>query len=385
MSHKMVTLLGSTGSIGTNTIDLIAAHPDQYRVRALTAGKNVSLLAAQAKALQPEFVAIADPALWDDLQSALSGTGIACGAGESAILDAAAMTTDICVAAIVGFAGLKPVLTAIRHTKTLAIANKEPLVAAGALVLSMADEFGTKIIPVDSEHSAIFQVFETHHHNRVKKIILTASGGPFRTIPIEQMKSATVEQALAHPNWSMGAKISIDSASMMNKALEMIEAHYLFNMPPDKIDVLIHPQSVIHSMVEYIDGSILSQMGAPDMRTPIAVALAYPDRMKTTGPLLDWGAVPTLTFEKPDLEKFRAIQLAYDCLNEGVGHQIALNAANEVAVEKFLNRRISFGDIMRIVEEGLSLVPQGTPKTLGDILAVDQDIRKKLIQRETLN
>lgn len=385
MSHKMVTLLGSTGSIGTNTIDLIAAHPDQYRVRALTAGKNVSLLAAQAKALQPEFVAIADPALWHDLQSALSGTGIACGAGESAILDAAAMTTDICVAAIVGFAGLKPVLTAIRHTKTLAIANKEPLVAAGALVLSMADEFGTKIIPVDSEHSAIFQVFETHHHNRVKKIILTASGGPFRTIPIDQMKSATVEQALAHPNWSMGAKISIDSASMMNKALEMIEAHYLFNMPPDKIDVLIHPQSVIHSMVEYIDGSILAQMGAPDMRTPIAVALAYPDRMKTTGPLLDWGAVPTLTFEKPDLEKFRAIQLAYDCLNEGVGHQIALNAANEVAVEKFLNRRISFGDIMRIVEEGLSLVPQGTPKTLGDILAVDQDIRKKLIQREPLN
>lgn len=385
MSHKMVTLLGSTGSIGTNTIDLIAAHPDQYRVRALTAGKNVPLLVAQAKSLQPEFVAIADPALWHDLQSALSGTGITCGAGESAILEAAAMTTDICVAAIVGFAGLKPVLTAIRHTKTLAIANKEPLVAAGPLVLSMADEFGTKIIPVDSEHSAIFQVFETHHHNRVKKIILTASGGPFRTMPIDQMKSATVEQALAHPNWSMGAKISIDSASMMNKALEMIEAHYLFNMPPDKIDVLIHPQSVIHSMVEYIDGSILAQMGAPDMRTPIAVALAYPDRMKTTGPLLDWGAVSTLTFEKPDREKFRAIQLAYDCLNEGAGHQIALNAANEVAVEKFLNRRISFGDIIRIVEEGLSLVPQGTPKTLGDILAVDQDIRKKLIQREPLN
>lgn len=380
MSHKMVTLLGSTGSIGTNTIDLIAAHPDQYRVRALTAGKNVPLLAAQAKALQPEFVAIADPALWHDLQSALSGTGITCGAGESAILEAAAMTTDICVAAIVGFAGLKPVLTAIRHAKAVAIANKEPLVAAGRLVLDLAEDFGTKILPVDSEHNAIFQVFENHHRDQIKKIILTASGGPFRTWDSDRIKTATVDQALAHPNWTMGAKISVDSASLMNKALEVIEAHYLFAMPAEQIDVIIHPQSIIHSMVEYRDGSVLAQLGAPDMRTPIAYALAYPDRMPTTGNTLDWEKLSTLQFEKPDRQKFRALQLAYDCLAAGPAHQIALNAANEIAVQKFLDREIAFGDIIPLIEHGLSRVPAAaSPATLGDIVALDAEIRRAVL------
>lgn len=378
MSQKTITILGSTGSVGTNTVDLVIANPEAFKVRALTAGKNIALVVEQATKLNPEFVAIADETLLADLKSALAGTSIKCGAGESAIIEAASMNVDVTVAAIVGFAGLKPVLTAIRHAKTVAIANKEPLVAAGTLVLSLADEFGTKILPVDSEHSAIFQVLETRNRDSVKKIIITASGGPFRTATIEQMNSATVEQALAHPNWTMGAKISIDSASMMNKALEMIEAHYLFNMPADKIDVVIHPQSVIHSMVEYVDGSVLAQLGAPDMRTPIAVALAYPDRMVTSGNTLDWNTLSTLTFEKPDLVKFRAIQLAYDCLNAGAAQQIAFNASNEVAVAKFLNRDIPFGNILKIVERGLSFAPNTHPQSLGDILALDSEIRQKL-------
>lgn len=378
MSQKTITILGSTGSVGTNTMNLIGHHPDRFKVRALTAGKNIILLAEQARKCHPEFVAIADETLFEDLKLALSGTGIKCGAGESAILEAASMNVDITLAAIVGFAGLKPVLTAIRHAKSVAIANKEPLVAAGSLVLSLAAEFGTKILPVDSEHSAIFQVLENHNHSAVKKIILTASGGPFLTWPVDQIKTATIEQALAHPNWRMGSKISIDSATMMNKALEMIEAHYLFQLPADKIDVIIHPQSVIHSMVEYTDGSVLAQLGAPDMRTPIAVALAYPDRMATTGDILDFANLSTLTFQKPDLEKFRAIQLAYDCFNAGASHQIALNAANEIAVQKFLNGTISFGDIINLVEKGLSYAPPTHPETLGDILAIDEDIRKRI-------
>lgn len=378
MSQKTITILGSTGSVGTSTIDLINANPEGFKVRALTAGKNIPLLAEQAKKLNAEFVAIADETQLNDLKSALAGTSITCGAGEAAIIEAASMNVDVSVAAIVGFAGLKPVLTAIRHAKAVAIANKEPLVAAGSLVLSLATEFGTKILPVDSEHSAIFQALETHNRDSVKKIIITASGGPFRTWDIDKMNAATVEQALAHPNWSMGAKISIDSASMMNKALEMIEAHYLFNMPADKIDVIIHPQSVIHSMVEYTDGSVLAQLGAPDMRTPIAYALAYPNRMATTGKTLDWDTLSTLTFEKPDLTKFRAIKLAYDCLKAGAAHQIAFNAANEIAVQKFLNHQIRFGQILTLVERGLALTPNGIPQTLGEILAVDEEVRRKL-------
>jgi 1-deoxy-D-xylulose-5-phosphate reductoisomerase len=378
MTQKKITILGSTGSVGKNTIDLISANPEQFKICALTAGKNIDLLAEQAIKHNAEFVAIADETLYEDLKSALSGTPIKYGAGESAILEAASINVDITMASIVGFAGLKPVLTAIRHVKTVAIANKEPLVAAGSLVLSLADEFGTNILPVDSEHSAIFQVLETHNRDSVKKIILTASGGPFLTWPNEKIKTAKVEQALAHPNWNMGAKISIDSATMMNKALEMIEAHYLFDMPPDKIDVIIHPQSIIHSMVEYTDGSVLAQLGAPDMRTPIAVALAYPERMATTGETLDLSKLSTLTFEKPDLTKFRAIQLAYDCLNAGHAHQIAFNAANEVAVSKFLNGEISFGRIIEIVEKGISYAPSTTTQTLGDILEIDKSIRNQL-------
>jgi 1-deoxy-D-xylulose-5-phosphate reductoisomerase len=375
-SQKTVSLLGSTGSVGKNTVDLLLANQDKFRVKSLCAGKNIALLIEQAKLLKPDFVAIADETLYQSLQDGLAGTGIKCGAGRMAVLEAASISADISIAAIVGLAGLEPVLTAIKNCKTVAIANKEPLVAAGELVLSLADEFGTKILPVDSEHSAIFQVLETHNREAVKKIILTASGGPFRTWTKPEMDKATVEQALKHPNWAMGAKITIDSATMMNKALEIIEAHYLFTMPADKIDVIIHPQSVIHSMVEYTDGSLLAQLGAPDMRTPIAYALAYPQRMTTTGETLNLSKLSTLTFEEPDTIKFPAIQLAYDCLKAGLSHQIAFNAANEVAVQKFLNGDIQFGDIIRIIENGLALIPNQSPQTIEEVVFMDLNIRR---------
>lgn len=376
MTQKSITILGSTGSIGTSTIDLVAANPEQFKIRALTAGKNVGLLIEQAKKLLPDFVAIADETQYSALKDALSGTNIRTGAGRPAIIDAAQIECDLCMAAIVGMAGLEPLLAALPHTKSLAIANKEPLVAAGNLVLKEAAKHNVKILPVDSEHNAIFQVFENRNRDRIKKIILTASGGPFRTWTKDQMAAATPEQAINHPNWAMGKKISVDSASMMNKALEIIEAHYLFNMPPNQIDVLIHPQSFIHSMIEYKDGSVLAQLGAPDMRTPIAYALAYPQRMETTGKTLDWKNFSKLDFEQPDTGRFPSLRLAYECLGTGQSACIAFNAANEIAVEKFLNQEIRFGDIIKTVEHGLSLVPQTTPHTLDDILALDQDIRK---------
>lgn len=379
MSQKTISILGSTGSIGTNTIDLIKADPEQFKVRALTAGKNAELLIEQAKALNPEFVVVADDNQYETVKSALGATKIKVGAGRNAVLEAASMETDLCMAAIVGIAGLEPVLKAIPNTKTLTIANKEPLVAAGELVLSEAKKHNTKILPVDSEHNAIFQVFENQNRDQIKKIILTASGGPFRTWSKDQMNTATPEQAIAHPNWTMGAKISVDSASMMNKALEIIEAHYLFDMPASQIDVLIHPQSIIHSMVEYNDGSVLAQLGAPDMRTPIAYALAYPDRMATTGKTLDWTKLSTLNFEQPDTKKFPALRLAYDCLKNGQAACIGLNAANEIGVEKFLKKEITFGQIMPIVEKGLGFAHGKTVATLEDIIALDLETRKAVI------
>ncbi|MCB1551005.1 MAG: 1-deoxy-D-xylulose-5-phosphate reductoisomerase, partial [Alphaproteobacteria bacterium] len=323
----------------------------------------------------PEFIAIADETLYQQLKDALSTTSIKIAAGRSAILEAASIPTDICMAAIVGIAGLEPVLTAIPHTKSLAIANKEPLVAAGKLVLDLAKQHGTNILPVDSEHNAIFQVFENHNRTQIKKIILTASGGPFRTWTKEQIAMATPEQAVNHPNWIMGRKISVDSASMMNKALEIIEAHYLFDIPANQIDVLIHPQSIIHSMVEYTDGSVLAQLGAPDMRTPIAYALAYPDRMTTTGKTLDWTTLSKLEFQQPDFNQFPSLGLAYDCLKSGQSACIALNAANEIAVEKFLNKEISFGQIIPILEKSIPHAQGRTVSSLEDIIALNQEIR----------
>ncbi len=378
MSQRNISILGSTGSIGTSTIDLVKANPEGFKIRALTAGQNAKLLIEQALYLQPEYVAIADDAQYNTVKSALAKTSIKVGAGRNGILEAASMETDLCMAAIVGIAGLEPLLAAIPHSKSIAIANKEPLVAAGALVLGAAKKNGTKILPVDSEHNAIFQVFETGNREQIKKIILTASGGPFRTWSKDAMDAATPEQAIAHPNWSMGAKISVDSASMMNKALEIIEAHFLFDMPAAQIDVLIHPQSVIHSMVEYNDGSVLAQLGAPDMRTPIAYALANPQRMTTSGKTLDWRALKSLDFETPDTERFPALTLAYECLAAGQNACIAFNAANEVAVADFLARKIRFGDIIPTIRKGLSELEKAPLSSLDDIIAFDTAIRRKV-------
>jgi 1-deoxy-D-xylulose-5-phosphate reductoisomerase len=376
MTVKTVSILGSTGSIGTSTLDLISGHSDAFRVVALSAGKNLERLTLQAKKFKPDFVAIADETQGAALREALSGTGIETGAGESAVLEAASRATDLSVAGIVGMAGLKPVLQSIQSSKAVAIANKEPLVAAGAFVLDAARKHGTKILPVDSEHNAVFQVFDQENRAAIRRIILTASGGPFRTWTKDQMETATPAQAIAHPNWSMGAKISVDSASMMNKALEVIEAHYLFDMPPEKIDVLIHPQSVIHSMVEYEDGSVLAQLGAPDMRTPIAHALAWPARMATTGERLDFTKMKDLTFEEPDLSRFPALRLAYECLTAGPAACIALNAANEVAVAEFLAGKIPFGGVVRTVENVVGQCDSGNVQSLDDVFTLDNRARQ---------
>ena len=373
---KSITILGSTGSVGTGTIDLIRSSPDRFTVTAITGGKNVALLAEQARLLNPQFVAIADETRYTALKDALADTSIRVGAGRSAVMDAARMDTDFTMAAIVGLAGLEPVMAAIGAANTVAIANKEPLVAAGPLVLAAARQNNTKILPVDSEHNAIFQVFENTNRAAIKKIILTASGGPFRTWDKAAMENATTEQALAHPNWKMGSKITIDSATLMNKALEVIEAHYLFDMPASQIDVIVHPQSVIHSMVEYADGSVLAQLGAPDMRTPIAHALAYPARMTTTGKTLDWANLPNLTFEQPDTDKFPALKLAYDCLAAGPAEQIAFNAANEVAVAAFLGGQIPFGKIVRIVADAVARTTAAAPASIDDVIAADTAVRQ---------
>lgn len=373
---KTISIFGSTGSVGRNTVDLIAQNPARFRVRALTAGRNVAHLIEQAKLLNPEFVAIADAGKYLELKEVLSTTSIRVGAGEDAILEAASLDVDVTMAAIVGFAGLRPLLKSIEHTKVLAIANKEPLVAAGHLVLEKAKQFGTKILPVDSEHSAIFQVLETQNKDQLKKIILTASGGPFREWSFEDMCKATPKEAIAHPTWTMGPKISVDSATLMNKALEIIEAHHLFGVNGNQIDVVFHPQSIVHSMVEYNDGSVLAQLGAPDMRTPIAYALAWPNRMTTTGQTLDWSKLMTLTFTPPDTVKFPALRLAYECLAAGPAACIAFNRANEIAVANFLKDQITFGDILPFIDKALSLAAHKNISSLDDVFAFDEFVSR---------
>lgn len=379
MAQQFVTILGSTGSIGTNTLDLIRAHGEKFKIRALIAGTNVGLLIEQALAFKPDMAAIADETLYDQLREGLKGSGVEVTAGRSGVLEAAALNTDICVAAIVGIAGLEPLMTALPHCRKLLIANKEPLVAAGPIVMRAAHQCDTKIIPVDSEHNAIFQVFEQENRDQIDKLILTASGGPFRTWPIEKMNMAPPDQAITHPNWTMGKKISVDSASMVNKALEIIEANQLFGLNPTQIEVIIHPQSIIHSMVEYRDGSVLAQMGAPDMRTPIAYALAYPNRMETTGKTIDWAALKQLDFEAPDHVKFPALRIAYSCIALGGAACIALNAANEAAVAQYLNGKIAFGRIIPWIEEAINLaIDQPVPATIQEVIELDHMIRDHL-------
>lgn len=373
---RSVAIFGSTGSVGQSTLDVIRAERESFSIHTLTAQTNVVRLAEQAKEFSARRAVIGDEALYNDLKNALAGTGIECAAGRDAIIATAGESVDYTMAAIVGMAGLEPIMASIAHGRHVAIANKEPLVAAGKQVMAAAKASGATLLPVDSEHNAIFQVFEQANRERIRRIILTASGGPFREWSLEQMQTAQPDQALAHPNWTMGRKISIDSATMMNKALEVIEAHILFELPPEQIDVLVHPQSVIHSMVEYEDGSVLAQMGAPDMRVPIAHTLGWPHRIGGNAQRLDFAKLSTLSFEPVDGRRFPAINYAYDCLKDGQAACIAFNAANEVCVSAFLDGRIGFTDIVDIVRrtvDGMGDV--STPNTPADILAFDQKMR----------
>ena len=353
MAARSVTILGSTGSVGVSTLDLLKKAGAPIDLWALTAGTKVANLADQARAWRPRRAIIRDERLLPELRERLAGTGIECAAGDAARVECAAAGADWVMSAIVGAAGLAPTLAAARAGSTIALANKESLVCAGPELLAIAKAAGGRVIPVDSEHSAIFQVFETANVANVARVILTASGGPFRKWSMEAMRAATKAQALAHPNWDMGPKISIDSATMMNKGLEMIEAAYLFDMAPHQIAVIVHPQSVIHSMVEYRDGSTLAQLGSPDMRTPIACAWAWPARVDWPAPTLDLAAIATLTFEAPDETRFPALKLAREALAAGGGAPAALNAANEIAVAAFLDGAIGFLDIAAVVETTL--------------------------------
>lgn len=373
--RRRISILGATGSVGTSTTDLVRRNRDAFDVAVLTANRNVTDLAAMARELCPDIAVVADEAAYGDLKSALSGTGIAVAAGPQALVEAAREPADMTIAGIVGAAGLDSALAAIQQGRVVALANKECLVCAGDLVMAECAAAGTTLLPLDSEHNAIFQVFESENAADVEKLILTASGGPFRTWSRSQMASATPDQAVAHPNWDMGRKISVDSATMMNKGLELIEAAYLFPVPASNIEVLVHPQSVVHSLVAYADGSMLAQLGPPDMRVPIAHALAWPARMTTPVERLDLAAIGSLDFEVPDVERFPAIALARAALDAGAGATAVLNAANEVAVESFLDGMIGFLDIAGLVEETLARVQARPVSTLDDFRDLDSETR----------
>ena len=374
---KSVSILGSTGSIGCNTIDLITRSRDSFRLEALTANNNVDLLAAQARDLNARLAVIANPDLYRDLKDSLSGSGIEVAAGSEALTEAAARPADWVMAAIVGAAGLAPTLEAVRCGATVGLANKECLVSAGEIFMNEVEHHGATLVPVDSEHSAIFQVFEFDQADKVERIILTASGGPFRTLDKDSMARVTPEQAVVHPNWDMGAKISIDSATMMNKGLELIEAYHIFPIDEPQIEILVHPQSVIHSMVEYVDASVLAQLGAPDMRTPIAYAMAWPERMATPSPRLSLAEIGSLTFEMPDLDRFPALRLAREALRAGGSAPITLNAANEIAVHQFLTGQLGFLEISETVEKTLEATPVSSIHTLEDVMQADEEARQK--------
>lgn len=381
---RRVTILGSTGSIGVNTLDLIGFAASrgeaEIEIEALTANQNVALLAEQTRKFRPKFVAIADAALGSDLRAALHGVDVEIGAGPEAVAAAGARPADWVMAAIVGAAGLRPTLEAAKRGAAIALANKECLVCAGDIVTAVVRQAGGMLLPVDSEHNAIFQVYDFERPHRISRLILTASGGPFRAWSLGQMAAATPREAVAHPNWSMGAKISVDSATMMNKGLELIEAAHIFPTPHQQIEILVHPQSVIHSMVEYVDGSVLAQLGSPDMRTPIASTLAWPDRMPSPSARLDLAAVKQLTFEQPDPVRFPALRLAREAIGLGGPYPASLNAANEVAVAAFLDGRIKFLDIASVTEHVLDAVGRrnlhGPLSTLDDVIAADVEARR---------
>ncbi len=378
-SVRTVTVLGATGSIGDSTMDLLRASPERYQVEALTANGNVEGLVKLAKEFGARFVAVADPSKLNELRDALAGTSIAFGAGESAIIEAAERPADWVMAAVSGAAGLKPALAAADRGATIALANKECLVCAGDFFMDRAAKAGACILPADSEHNALFQALASGNREELVRVIITASGGPFRTWKAADIAQATLAQALKHPNWSMGQKITIDSASMMNKGLEVIEASYLFALSPDEIDVLVHPQSIVHGMVEFSDRSVMAQLGTPDMRTPIAHCLGWPDRISGRAATLDLAKIGSLTFEAPDYDRFPGLKLAYDALRIGNGATTVYNAANEVAVAAFVAQRIRFGGIAQLVEATLNnWVRAGNLAPLtsaDDAISVDHDAR----------
>jgi 1-deoxy-D-xylulose-5-phosphate reductoisomerase len=373
--RRSVSVFGATGSVGLSTLDLIRQHRDKYRIVALTANGNADKLAALAREFDAEIAVVAEEDAFTTLRDALGGTNIGAAAGANALIDAARMDVDWTMAAIVGCAGLPPTMAAIEQGKTVALANKEALVSAGALMMAAVRRSGATLLPVDSEHNAIFQCFAGGRIEQVRRITLTASGGPFRSFSLDQMRGVTPAQAVAHPNWDMGAKISVDSATMFNKGLELIEAYHLFPVGLERLDILVHPQSVIHSMVEYADCSTLAQLGSPDMRIPIASTLAWPERISTGCKPLDLAAIGELTFEQPDPVRFPALRLARAAIAEGGAKPAILNAANEIAVAAFLNGQIGFLEIAAIVEATLNGFAPEMPQSLDSLFSVDAAAR----------
>ena len=372
---KQIAILGSTGSIGTQALQVIAEHPDLYEAYALTAHSHVELLAEQARRFMPEAVVIANPDKYGELKEALADLPVKVYAGEDALCQIVESSPiDIVLTAMVGYAGLRPTMNAIRAGKAIALANKETLVVAGDLITRLVEEYHVPILPVDSEHSAVFQCLETG--NRLEKVILTASGGPFRTFTAEQLATVTKEQALHHPNWHMGAKITIDSASMMNKGFEVMEAKWLFGVRPDQIEVVVHPQSIIHSMVQFADGAVKAQLGTPDMRLPIQYAFSYPQRLPLSVERVDFEHLGTLTFEKPDTRRFRNLALAYDALHEGGNMPCIVNAANEVVVDAFLHDRVSFLGMSDVIERTMQRVAFVATPTYDDYVSTDAEARR---------
>lgn len=373
---KHIAILGSTGSIGTQTLDIIREHPERFCVEVLTAGSNWQLLAEQAREFVPSRVVIAAEEFLPLLRDALSGLPVKVEAGADAIAEGASVPeVDTVVTAMVGYSGLIPTIHAIRAGKTIALANKETLVVAGELITSLLRDYDSRIVPVDSEHSAIFQCLQGENRRDMKKIILTASGGPFRTKSLEELEHVTVDDALKHPNWSMGAKVTVDSASMMNKGFEMIEARWLFDCQPENIEIVVHPQSIVHSMVEYIDGSVKAQLGTPDMHLPIRYALSYPERLTSSRPPLNIGNYASLTFEMPDMEKFPMLRYAFEAIAEGGNAPCILNAANEIAVDAFLKRRLTFMGIPRLVHKVIEQMPRIQSPSLEQLVETNFEAR----------
>lgn len=381
MNQKSIAILGSTGSIGTQALEVIAAHPDKFTVEVLTAQNNAALLIEQAKKFNPNAVVIGNDANYQQVKDALDPLDIKVFAGENALASIVEMESiDLVLTALVGYSGLKPTINAIQAGKNIALANKETLVVAGELITKLAHEKGVNIYPVDSEHSAIFQCMVGEFHNKIEKIILTASGGPFRGKKRNELGTVTKVQALKHPNWTMGAKVTIDSATLMNKGLEVIEAKWLFGLRPDQVEVVVHPQSIIHSMIQFEDGSMKAQMGLPDMRLPIQFALSYPERLKSNFPRFDFTNYPSLTFEKPDTETFRNLALAFEALSRGGNMPCVLNAANEVAVAAFLKDQIGFLEMSDLVERCLGKMNYIANPKYEDYVHTDSETRIKALE-----